>query len=62
MSQRWSQERKRGSQGYNGGAIKERIQTIAFVKARVVAELLYRYVQEDSAEVWPFFGQLHQSI
>ena len=33
--------------------LKERIQTIAFVKARVVAELLYRYVQEDLQRYGP---------
>lgn len=33
--------------------LKERIQTIAFVKARVVAELLYRYVQEDLQRFGP---------
>jgi len=33
--------------------LKERIQTIAFVKARVVAELLYKYVQEDLQKLSP---------
>jgi DEAD/DEAH box helicase domain-containing protein len=33
--------------------LKERIQTIAFVKARIVAELLYKYVQEDLQKYGP---------
>lgn len=33
--------------------LKERIQTIAFVRARIVAELLYRYVQEDLQRFGP---------
>lgn len=33
--------------------LKERIQTIAFVKARAVAELLYRYLQEDLQRFGP---------